>query len=112
MLLTFQVSSRSSIFLTKSPLLLHNAVAKDKVTAFQIRILDNSLASFWLPVQNSRPECGIIHSIMSCNVSQQSLEQGEFMTRTQAAMEEFLAFPKVDCKFLKFEERARWLHFE
>lgn len=64
---------------------------RTKVTAFQMRILSNSLTSpRRLPAADSRPGCAIMHSIMSCNVSPQPLQWGEFMIRTQGSTEEFL----------------------
>lgn len=76
---------------------------RTKVTAFQMRILRDSLTSPQLPALDPRPGRAILRSIMSCNTSLQPLEWGEFMIKTQDSTEDFLAFAEVDCKFLKCE---------
>lgn len=78
------------------------------MTAFQMRILSNSLTSPWLAVAKLGPECAIIPSIISCAMSTQPLEWGEYMIRTQDSTEEILAL----VSFSNLRERKRWLLFE
>lgn len=82
------------------------------MTAFQMSILGNSLTSPRLPAPDPRSRCAIMHSIMSCYMSPQPLECGEFMIRTQDSAEEFLAFMKLTVSFLNLRKRERLPLFE